>query len=198
MRGVRVSVHHGNQATGSTVFSRSKDFSDWMISREYFLKYSQTYRAFDLDGDSDNDGLNSQVAEDFCCPARPCQERDLQKYRKFWLIAQFEQIIIVLGQCLRRRMLHPHLRAVIVVPKWRTTSWLNLVRNFRLVDELAWDGACPTNDGIEGRRQDVRPTRWTTQVFVDDTDRVRFMARNIHIPPKTYWTQSTSLITDGR
>jgi hypothetical protein len=58
------------QTTLRAVF-RSKDFSDWMMSSEYFLEYSQTYGPFDLDGASDNDGLNSQVAEDFCCPARP-------------------------------------------------------------------------------------------------------------------------------
>jgi hypothetical protein len=56
---------------------RNKDFSDCMMNREYFLKYSQTYGPFDLDGVSDNDGVNSSVAEDFCCPASPFQERDL-------------------------------------------------------------------------------------------------------------------------
>jgi hypothetical protein len=64
------------QTTLRSVF-RSKDFSDSMMNREYFLKYSQTYGPFDLDGASDNNALNSQVAEDFCCPARPFQERDL-------------------------------------------------------------------------------------------------------------------------
>jgi hypothetical protein len=49
----------------------SKDFSYWMMNREYYLKYSQTYGPFDLDGASDYDGLKSQVAEDSCCPARP-------------------------------------------------------------------------------------------------------------------------------
>jgi hypothetical protein len=63
------------QTTLRPVF-RSKDFSDWRMNREYFLKYSQTYGPFDLNGASDNDGFNSQVAEDFCCPARPFQERD--------------------------------------------------------------------------------------------------------------------------
>jgi hypothetical protein len=27
------------------------------------------------------------VAEDFCCPARPFHEKDLQKYRRIWLNA---------------------------------------------------------------------------------------------------------------
>jgi hypothetical protein len=54
------------QTTLRPVF-RSKDYSDLMMNRKYFLKYSQTYGPFDLDGASDNDGLhNSQVAEDFC------------------------------------------------------------------------------------------------------------------------------------
>jgi hypothetical protein len=70
------------QTTLRPVF-RSKDFSDWMMNTEYFLKCSETYGPFDLDGASDNDGLSSQVAEIFCCPARRIQERDLQKYRKF-------------------------------------------------------------------------------------------------------------------
>jgi hypothetical protein len=52
------------QTTLRLVF-RSKDFSGWMMNREYFLKYSRTYGPFDLDGASDNDGLISQVAEDF-------------------------------------------------------------------------------------------------------------------------------------
>jgi hypothetical protein len=52
-------------------FFRSKDFSEWMMNMVYFLKYSQTYGPFDLNGASDNDGLNSQVAEGFCCPPRP-------------------------------------------------------------------------------------------------------------------------------
>jgi hypothetical protein len=48
-------------------FLRSKDLSDWMMNREYFRKYSQTYGPFDFDGANNN----SQVAEDFFCPARP-------------------------------------------------------------------------------------------------------------------------------
>jgi hypothetical protein len=49
-----------------------------MMNRECFLKHSQTYGPFDLDGASDNDGINSSVAEDdFGCPASPFQERDL-------------------------------------------------------------------------------------------------------------------------
>jgi hypothetical protein len=78
------------QTTLRPVF-RSKDFSDWMMNREYFVKYSQTYGPFDLDGASDNDGLNSQAAENFCCPARPFQERDLQKYRRIWLNAPLNE-----------------------------------------------------------------------------------------------------------
>jgi hypothetical protein len=50
-----------------------------MMNRERFPKYSQTYGPFDFDGASDNHGLNFQVAEDFCCPARPFQDRDLHK-----------------------------------------------------------------------------------------------------------------------
>jgi hypothetical protein len=46
-----------------------------MNIREYFLKYSKTYGPFDLDGASDNDGLNSPMAENFCSPARPFKER---------------------------------------------------------------------------------------------------------------------------
>jgi hypothetical protein len=106
-----------------------------------------------------------------------------------------------LGHYLRSKLLHPHLRADIVVPKWRAKPWLNLMRNFRLADELAAIEhvfTCPTNDGIEGRGQDVRPTRWTTHVYVDDTDRVRFLPHNLQNPPKTYWTHSTTLVTDGR
>ena len=139
------------QTTLRPVF-RSKDFSDWMMNREYFLKYSQTYGPFDLDGASDNDGLNSQVAEDFCCPARPFQERDLQKYRRIWLNAPFNELEDFLGHYLRSKLLHPHLRAVIVVPKWRGKPWFKLLRNFRLVDEIAATQhvfTCPTNDGIE-------------------------------------------------
>jgi hypothetical protein len=56
----------------------------------------------------------------------------------------------------------------------------------------------PTNDGIEGRRQDVGPTRWTTQIYFDDTDRVRFLPHNLQNPRKTYWTHSTTLVPDGR
>jgi hypothetical protein len=140
------------QTTLRPVF-RSKDFSDWMMNREYFPKYSQTYGPFDLDGASDSDGLNSQVAEDFCCSARPFQERDLQKYRRIWLNAQFNQSEEFLGHYLRSKLLHPHLRAIIVVPKWRANPWFKLLRNFQLVDELAATEhvfTCPTNDGIEG------------------------------------------------
>jgi hypothetical protein len=116
---------------------RSKDFSDWMMYREYFLKYSQTYGPFDLDRASDNEGLNSQVAEIFCCPARSFQERDLQKFRRIWLNAPFNELEDFWGQYSRSKLLHPHMRAVIVVPKWRTKPWFKLLRNFRLVDELA-------------------------------------------------------------
>jgi hypothetical protein len=44
---------------------RSKDFGEWMMNREYFLKYTHTFGPFDLDGASDNDSLNFQVAGDF-------------------------------------------------------------------------------------------------------------------------------------
>jgi hypothetical protein len=171
---------------------RSKDFSDWMMNRG----------PFDLDGASDNDGLNSQVAENFCCPARPFQERDLHKYRRIWLNALFNELEDFRGHYLRSKLLHPHMRAIIAVPKWRTKPCFKLLRNFRLVDELVPTEhvlfTCPTNNGIDVRRQDVGPTRWTTQVYVDDTDRVRFLPHNLQNPPKTYWTNSTTLVTDGR
>jgi hypothetical protein len=32
------------------------------------------------------------VAEDFCFPARPFQERDLHKYRRIWLNAPFNEL----------------------------------------------------------------------------------------------------------
>jgi hypothetical protein len=79
------------QTTLRPIF-RSKDFSDWIMNREYFLKCSHIYGPFDLDGASDNDGLDSQVAEDFCCPVRPFQERDLQKYPRIWLNAPFNEL----------------------------------------------------------------------------------------------------------
>jgi hypothetical protein len=41
------------------------------MNREYFLMYSHTYGPFDLDGASDNDGLNFQVAEDFLLSGAP-------------------------------------------------------------------------------------------------------------------------------
>jgi hypothetical protein len=47
-----------------------------MLNREYFLNRSQTYGPFDLDGARNNDGLNYQVAEGFCCPARPGVRED--------------------------------------------------------------------------------------------------------------------------
>jgi hypothetical protein len=75
------------------------------------------------------------------------------------------------------------------------------VRNFRLVNELAAIEhvfTCLTNDGIDGSRQDVAPTRWTTKVYVDDTDRVRFLPHNLQNTPKIYWTHSTTLVTYGR
>ena len=49
----------------------SKDFSDWMLDRDYFLKYDKEFGPFDLDGPFDNDGMNSQVTGCFCCPAQP-------------------------------------------------------------------------------------------------------------------------------
>jgi hypothetical protein len=57
---------------------------------------------------------------------------------------------------------------------------------------------CPTNDEIYVRRQDVGSTRWTTQIYVDDTDRVRFLPHTLHNPPKTCCTHSTTLGSDGR
>jgi hypothetical protein len=80
------------------------------------------------------------------------------------------------------------MRAVIVVPKWRAKPWFKLLGNFRLVDELATREhvfTCPTNDGVDGRRQDVGQTKWMTQVYVDDTDRVRFLPHYLQNPPKT-------------
>jgi hypothetical protein len=100
-----------------------------MMNRGYFPKYSQTYGPFDLDGASDNDGLYSQVAEDFCCPARPLHERDLQKYWRIWLNAPFNELEDFLGHYLRIKLLHPHLRAVIVVPKWRAKPWFKPLQN---------------------------------------------------------------------
>jgi hypothetical protein len=188
------------QTTLRPIF-RSKDFSGWKMNRGYFLKYSQTYGPFDLDGATYDERLNSQVAEDFCCPARPFKERDLQKYRRIWLNAPFNELEDFLGHHLRSKLLHPHMRAVIVVPKWRAKSWFKLMRNFRLVDELAATEhvlTCPTNDGIDGRRHDVEPTRWTTQVYVDDTDRVQFLPQNLQLSPETHWTHWTTLVTDGR
>jgi hypothetical protein len=59
-----------------------------------------------------------------------------------------------LGHYLRSKLLHPRLRAVIVVPKWRRTPWFRLMRHFRVVEELATTEhvfTCPTNNGIDNR-----------------------------------------------
>jgi hypothetical protein len=127
----------------------------------------------------------------FCCPVRPFQETYLHKYRRIYLNAPFNELEKFLGHYLRSKLLHPHLRAVIVVPKWRTKPLFKRLRNFRFVDELAATEhvfTCPTNDGINGRTQDDGPTIWTTQIYVDDTDRVRFLPHILQNPPKTYWT----------
>jgi hypothetical protein len=50
------------QTTLRQVF-RSKDFSDWMMNREYFLKYSQTYGPFDLGGASDVDDILDELKD---------------------------------------------------------------------------------------------------------------------------------------
>jgi hypothetical protein len=57
------------------------------------------------------------VAKEFCRPARPCQERDLQKYRRNWLNAPFNELEDFFSHYLRSKLLRPHLRAVVVVPK---------------------------------------------------------------------------------
>jgi hypothetical protein len=122
------------------------------MNREHFLKYSQTYGSFELDGASDNDGLNFQMAEDLCCPARPFQKRYLHKYRRIRLNALLNELEDFWGHYLRSKLLHPHLRAAIVVPKWRTTPWFKPLLDFRLVDEVAAAErvfTCPPNDGIE-------------------------------------------------
>jgi hypothetical protein len=41
------------------------------------------------------------VAEVFCCPARPFHERHLQKYRRIWLNAPFNELDDFLGHYLR-------------------------------------------------------------------------------------------------
>jgi hypothetical protein len=143
-----------------------------MMNRKYFLKYSLAYGPFDLDGPSDNDGLSSQVAEDFYGPARPFQERDLKKYRRTWLNEPLNELKDFRGHYLLSKLFHPHIRAAPLVPKWKTKPWFKMLRTFRLVDEMATMRhvfTCPTSDGIDGKRQDVGPTRWTTQLYVDDT-----------------------------
>jgi hypothetical protein len=172
-----------------------------MMNREYFHKYSKKYGPFDLDGASDNDGLNSQVPHpSFCCPKRPFQEQDLKNYRRIWLNAPYEKLEEFLGHYLRQKLLYPHLRATFVVPKWTRKPWFKLLKNFRLVDELQADQhvfTCPTNDEQEGARQDVGPTRWPTQVYCDESDTVAFLPQQLRTPPKTYWTHSKTLVTDG-
>jgi hypothetical protein len=69
-----------------------------------------------------------------------------------------------------------------------TKPWYKQLRNFRLVDDLAATEhvlTYRTSDGVKGRMQDVGPTRWTTQDYVDDTDRVRFLP-HIAIEPPDY------------
>jgi hypothetical protein len=91
--------------------------------------------------------------------------------------------------------------AVIIVPKWRTTPWFKLLRNFRLGDELAtteYVFTCLMIDGIDGKRQDVGPARWTTQFYVDDTDGVvRFLPHNNLHTPRRPIGLTRGLVTNG-
>ena len=173
-----------------------------MLNREYFLRYAEEYGPFDLDGACDNDGNNTQVAEDFCCPARPFQDRELKNIRRLWLNAPYDKMEEFLGHYLRQKIRYPQIRAVFVVPKWTNKPWYKLLRNFKKIDEIPAAShvfTCP-GDGEDGglRRLDVGPTRWNTLVYADVSDDINYMPQALRTPPKTYWTHSKVVVTDGR
>jgi hypothetical protein len=179
----------------------SKDFSDWMLHRDYFLKYDKEFGPSDLDGASDNDGRNSQVTGNFCCPAQPFQENQLETIRRGWLNAPYDCLEEFIGHYLRCKLNKPYLRAVFVVPKWRSLQpWYKLLRNFRLVEEFPRGSSvftCPANDG-SGRRNDVGPTRWATQIFAGDKDGVQILPPTLRKPTKEFWTHTKVLVSSDK
>jgi hypothetical protein len=81
-----------------------------------------------------------------------------KKYRRIWLNTPINGLVDFLGHYLRNKLLHLHLRAVTVVPKWRTKPWLKVLRNFRFVEKMAATEHVftdPTNDRTNGGNQDV-------------------------------------------
>jgi hypothetical protein len=178
----------------------SKEFNDWMLHRDYFLKYDKEFGPFDLDGASDNDGRNNQVTGIFCCPAQPFQENRLETFRRVWLNAPYDCLEDFIGHYLRCKINKHGLRAVFFVPKWRSKPWYKLLRNFRLIEELPRGSSvltCPTKDG-SGRRMDVGPTTWATQIFADDKDGVQFLPPALREPTKEYWTHVKVLVLSGK
>eukprot|EP00951_Prasinocladus_malaysianus_P021402 scaffold176870_cov16-Prasinocladus_malaysianus.AAC.2 len=116
-----------------------------------------------MDGAADDQGLTSQVARDFCSPATPFEDQDLNQVERLWLHAPHDQLQEFLAHYLRSKLRKPSLRGVFVVPKWTRTPWYQLLKNFRLVDEIpagtksVFTRATSTTDGT---REDVGPTPW--------------------------------------
>ena len=177
------------------------DYNNWEMARDYFHKYSRQYGPFDLDAASDNDGKNSHVAYQYCCPAHPFQERDLRDVQRLWLHAPYDQIEDYLAHYLRQKLKYPKLRAVVVVPRWTRKPWYRLVNhNFRLIDEIP-----ATTDYVFSRyssngteQENCGERNWITQVFIDKSDEIQFLPQYLRSPPKEYWTHAKALVTDGK
>ena len=175
------------------------DYNDWQLSRTIFLQLNKTYGPFDLDGACDDQGENAHVW-DFCSPSRSFLTEDFAG-KNVYLNAPFDQLQDFLAHYLRTKMRAPSTRGVFIVPKWRRQPWYRLLKNFTKIREIPAGSQVFThpvrNPAASPGRQAEGPTRWPVEVYIDNSDRVRFLPHELQVPKAPQWG-STRLIVTSR
>ena len=110
------------------------DVTDWMLSRDEFLRLQDLHGTFTIDAACDDQGCNAQVTP-FYSPSRSFLSAEVAGHQ-VWLHPPPSHASEFIEHYLSSKAASPSTTsAVIVVPKWRNAPWLPLLRGFQLVHE---------------------------------------------------------------
>ena len=143
-----------------------------MLDRTEFLKLSDSYGPFDIDACADDNGTNSQVSQDFCCPSKSFLDRDISG-KKVYMNPPFDRVYDFLAHYFSCKERDPiHTRGMFILPRWTDRDWykvfvprLTRVKTYKRKTFL-FTRASPTQ---EGQRLTVGPTRWPVDVYIDES-----------------------------
>ena len=144
------------------------DFTDWMFSRPEFLRWSELYGPFTVDAACDTDGRNAHVLPTFYSPSTSFLSADVAG-QTVWMFPPSSHASAFLEHYYACKARAPATSAVILLPKWKSASWLPLHPRLTLVHEYPAGSDIFTRPSASDPlvRESVGPSPWPLQVFYD-------------------------------